>query len=130
MTKLYNQSSEREKRRSLRNNMPLAEQIIWARLRGRQIEDCKFRRQYSIAAFVIDFYAPEIKLAIELDGDSHTQDGMPDYDLKRQAFLESKGTTVLRFTNHQVYIELAGVLAAIGQTVRQLRGITGMDQPE
>lgn len=100
MPKLYNQSSEREKRRSLRNNMPLAEQIIWARLRGRQIEGCKFRRQYSIAAFVIDFYAPEIKLAIELDGDSHTQDGMPDYDLKRQAFLESKGTTVLRFTNH------------------------------
>ena len=59
MTELYNKTSEREKRRLLRNNMPPAEQIVWERLRNRQVEGCKFRRQYSIDVFVVDFYATE-----------------------------------------------------------------------
>jgi very-short-patch-repair endonuclease len=64
MTKLYNKTSEKDKRQSLRNNMLLAEQLIWARLKGKQINNCKFRRQYSVGAFVIDFYTVESKLAI------------------------------------------------------------------
>jgi very-short-patch-repair endonuclease len=84
MTELYNKTSEKEKRRSLRNNMPPAEKIVWEKLRNRQIEGCKFRRQYSIDRFVIDFYAPELKLAIEIDGDSHFQDGAQVYDYCRQ----------------------------------------------
>ncbi len=92
MTELYNKTSEREKRRSLRNNMPPAEKIVWERLRNRQVEGCKFRRQYSIDVFVVDFYATELKLAIEIDGDSHFQDGAQVYDYERQSFLESTGS--------------------------------------
>ncbi|MDZ7968553.1 MAG: endonuclease domain-containing protein [Nostoc sp. DedSLP03] len=124
MTELYNKTSEKEKRRSLRNNMPSAEKIVWERLKNRQIDGCKFRRQYSIDVFVVDFYCPELKLAIEIDGDSHFQEGAQVYDYERQCFLESKGTYFLRFTNQQVYQELEGAIAMIAQTVCQLRKIT------
>ena len=122
MTRLFNRSSERDKRRSLRSNMPLAEKLLWGRLRGKQVEGCKFRRQYSIGAFVVDFYAPELKLAIELDGDSHAGADAQMYDAERQAFLESKGVRVVRFTNQQVYEALAGVVDAIALVVREMRG--------
>lgn len=121
MTELYNRSSEKIKRQSLRNNMPPTEKILWEKLRRRQIEGCKFRRQYSIGAFVVDFYAPELKLAIELDGESHFVDGAQTYDQERDAFLVSKGTRMMRFTNDQVYEELDGVLLAIAQKIRELR---------
>ena len=121
MTELYNKTSEREKRRSLRNNMPQAEKVIWAKLRNRQIEECKFRRQYSVAAFVMDFYAPELKLGIEIDGESHFREGAQQYDYERQVFLESKEIHFLRFTNQEVYENIEGVLEAIAQVIRQLR---------
>jgi very-short-patch-repair endonuclease len=121
MTELYNKPSEKEKRRLLRNNMPLAEMIVWEKLKGRQVEGCKFRKQYSISAFVIDFYAPELRLAIELDGDSHFRDGAPAYDYERQMFLESKGTQFLRFTNQQVYEDLEVVLKMIAQKICWMR---------
>ena len=65
--------------------MPPAEQLVWARLKGKQVENCKFRRQYSVGAFVVDFYAVEIKLAIEIDGDSHFSDGAEVADGERQS---------------------------------------------
>ena len=102
--------------------MPLAEKLLWGRLRGKQVEGCKFRRQYSIGAFVVDFYAPELKLAIELDGDSHAGADAQAYDAERQAFLESKGARVVRFTNQQVYEALESVVDAIALVVREMRG--------
>ncbi|MEH2281365.1 MAG: DUF559 domain-containing protein [Nostoc sp.] len=54
MTKLYNQTSEKQKWQILKNNMPPCEKIVWAKLRNQQIESCKFRRQYSIDRFVVD----------------------------------------------------------------------------
>jgi very-short-patch-repair endonuclease len=121
MTTLYNQSSEKFKRQALRNNMPTAERIIWDWLRCKQVEGCKFRRQYSIDVFVIDFYAPELKLAIEIDGDSHFQEGVPEYDHERQLFLESKGAKFLRFTNQEIYKNLDGVLERIREVVCLMR---------
>jgi very-short-patch-repair endonuclease len=121
MTQLYNKTTERDKRRSLRNGMPPAEKLIWARLRGRQVEGCKFRRQYSIDAFVVDFYVPELKLAIEIDGESHVGNDSQVYDFGRQVFLESKGTRFLRFTNQQVYQELDTVIEAIARMVCEMR---------
>lgn len=124
MTKLYNKSSEKDKRQTLRNNMPPAEKILWDKLRRRQLEDCKFRRQYSINAFVVDFYAPEIKLAIEVDGESHFVDGAQSYDQERDTFLKGVGTRILRFTNTQVYEALDGVLFVITQKIKELRDVS------
>ncbi len=120
MTQLYNRTSEKLKRQQLRKNMTKAEFIIWQKLKCKQIEGCKFRSQYSISQFVVDFYCTELKLAIEIDGDSHFQDGAQEYDRERQAFIESVGIRFLRFTNDEVYRNLEGVLEKITQEIWEL----------
>ena len=75
--------------------------------------NCKFRRQYGVGKFVIDFYCPAIKLAIEVDGDSHAQVGIKEYDKERQEYIESAGITFLRFTNKEVIKETEAVLEKI-----------------
>lgn len=124
MTKLYNQTSEKQKRQALRKNMPSAEKIVWAKLRNKQIEGCKFRRQYSIDKFVVDFYSPELRLAIEIDGDSHDWEGAQEYDRDRQAFLESKGTRFLRFRNQEVYQDIDAVMDKIRKVIYMFREVT------
>jgi very-short-patch-repair endonuclease len=121
MTKLFNKTTEKLKRQQLRRNITKAEAIIWQKLRCKQIENCKFRNQYSIDRFVLDFYSPEIKLAIEIEGESHFQEGAAQYDHERQIFIESTGINFLRFTNNQVYENLNGVLETIAQKIRELR---------
>ena len=120
MTQLYNRTSEKLKRQQLRKNMTRAEFIIWQKLKCKQIEGYKFRSQYSISQFVVDFYCTELKLAIEIDGDSHFQDGAQEYDRERQAFIESVGIRFLRFTNDEVYRNLEGVLEKITQEIWEL----------
>jgi very-short-patch-repair endonuclease len=73
---------------------------------------------------VVDFYLPELKLAIEIDGDSHFQPDAIEYDKERQLYLEAKGICVVRLTNEQIYQQLDDVVEAIAQTIRQLRGAT------
>jgi len=101
--------------------MTKAEKLLWEKLKSQQLENCKFRRQYSVDKFVIDFYSPEIKLAIEVDGDSHFQDGAVEYDAERQTFIESVGINFLRFTNDDVYYNLEGVIEVIAGKIQSLR---------
>ncbi len=121
MTQIYNRNSEKQKRQQLRKNRPKAEYILWQKLRNKQIENCKFRSQYSVAEFVIDFYCAELKLAIEIDGESHFIDGTQEYDRERQAFIEATGIQFIRFTNNDVYENLEGVLEIVRLKVRELR---------
>jgi very-short-patch-repair endonuclease len=121
MTKLFNKTSEKLKRRELRTNMTKAEAIVWQKLRCKQLENCKFRNQYSVDRFVLDFYSPELKLAIEIDGESHFQEGVAQYDEERQIFIESAGIKFLRFTNKDVYENLNGILETIANKIRELR---------
>ncbi|MEO8894180.1 MAG: endonuclease domain-containing protein [Coleofasciculaceae cyanobacterium] len=121
MTKLFNKTTEKSKRRQLRQNMTKAEALIWQKLRCKQIENCKFRNQYSVDRFVLDFYSPEIKLAIEIDGESHFQEGAGQYDNERQIYIESAGIKFLRVTNNQVYENMNGVLETIVHKIQELR---------
>jgi very-short-patch-repair endonuclease len=121
MTEFFNRETEREKRKELRNSMPKAEVLLWLRLKGRHMLGCKFRRQSSVGAFVVDFYSPEIKLGIELDGDSHFQEGAREYDQERQAFIESFGIKIVRFLNLDIYENLDGVLEAIEREILDRR---------
>ena len=84
MTKHYNKTTEKEKRRKLRRYSTQAEQLVWNFLRNRQLLGYKFRRQYSVDQYVTDYYCSEIKLAVELDGASHNAIEQKKYDIKRQ----------------------------------------------
>ena len=101
MTKHYNKKSEQVKRRLLRSNMTYCEKIVWLHLKKRQL-GYRFLRQYSIDQFVIDFYCPELKLAIEIDGNVHDQTDQKEYDIKRQEYLEKFGIKFVRITNDEL----------------------------
>ena len=100
-------------RRDLRNNATEAEVELWKYLRSSQLENRKFRRQHSVGAFILDFYCPAERLAVELDGAQHdTREGIED-DENRTAYLNEFGIKVLRFKNEVVFNDIDAVLAAI-----------------
>ena len=101
MTKHYNKKSEQEKRRSLRKNMTYCEKIVWLNLRKRQL-GYRFLRQYSVDHFVIDFYCPDLKLAIEVDGASHNDPEQKKYDIQRQKYLEEFNIKFVRIKDEEL----------------------------
>ena len=114
MTKLYNHKQVTPRRRKLRSPSPPAEALLWSYLKNRQIAGFKFRRQYSVGAYVVDFYCSKLKLAIEVDGPTHfASERVIEYDKQRQRFIESFGIRIFRVTNHDVYTNLAGVIELI-----------------
>ena len=115
-----NDKEQKEFRKALRNNMTPAETLLWRALKGRGAGGMKFRRQQGIGPFILDFYCPEHRLGIELDGNSH--DYKYDYDEERTEYLREQGIRILRFSNQQVFTSLEGVLAEI---VSVANGVTG-----
>ena len=82
----------------------------------------KFRRQYGIGQFIVDFYCPELRLAIELDGDSHFNNKeVLEYDKRRQEYIERVNIKFLRFTNNEVFESLEGVIQAIQEEAERLK---------
>jgi len=63
--------------------MPPAEVVLWTKIKGKQLGNYKVRRQYGVNPYILDFYCPQAKLAIEIDGDSHFNESVAIYDLKR-----------------------------------------------
>ncbi len=97
--------------RKLRNNLTLAESRLWSALRNKQLEGLRFRCQHPVGNFILDFYCPACKLAVEVDGEIHVQ--QIDYDEARTSELAKYGYKVLRFTNEQVMNNLPQVLEEI-----------------
>ena len=93
--------------------MPPAEVLLWLKLKNKGLKGYKFRRQYSIDNFIVDFYCPKLKLAIEIDGNSHYIEGANLSDNNRQSRIESYGITFLRFTNREIYENIDGTLKII-----------------
>jgi very-short-patch-repair endonuclease len=100
-------------RKRLRNNSTDAERELWKYIRKRKLEGRKFRRQFSINNFILDFYCFEEALAIELDGKRHYEIEGIRKDQERDAFLKQQGITVLRFENRRVFEEIGVVLREI-----------------
>jgi very-short-patch-repair endonuclease len=121
MTAYFNRSEQRDLRRRLRKDMPLAEVLLRSKLRSKQLLGMKFRRQYSVGPFCVDFFCAEIRLAIELDGDTHFTEEAKRYDRERQAWIESFGIRFLRFTNTDLYENLDGVLHVIALAIESTR---------
>ena len=104
--------------RELRQPQTPAEVKLWSRLRDRQLEGFKFRRQHPIDRFIIDFYCAEVKLCVEIDGDSHAE--QIEYDQARTEYLKARGYTVIRFTNREVFGQIEAVLQSIVVECRRL----------
>lgn len=86
-----------------------AESIMWLYLRNRQIYGVKFRRQFSIENYILDFYAPSHQLAIEIDGGQHYEEQGEKKDKIRTGRLNALGIRVLRFSNTEVLTNMDGI---------------------
>ena len=110
---LYNQKDLKEKRKELRSNSTSAEAVLWSMLKGKQIEGKRWRRQFSIGYYILDFYCPEIKLAVELDGNEHYTVIGKFNDERREEYLNSLGITIIRFENKDIWYSTEHVIETI-----------------
>jgi very-short-patch-repair endonuclease len=108
------------KARSLRQGQTDVEHLLWQRLRNRQILNFKFRRQFPIDPFIVDFSCLELKLIIELDGSQHFEQAQ--YDTERSFYLAQRGFKVIRFWNNDVINNIEGVLEKIYLVILEVTG--------
>lgn len=100
---INNRKELKEKRIDLRKNLTPAEAALWKMIQNSKIDGKKFRRQHSVGNYILDFYCPEERLAIELDGAYHFTSPGSDYDEERTKYLTSVFIRVLRFENKLVF---------------------------
>lgn len=117
MDKIFNKTEYTARRQTLRNNMTEPEKRLWQILRNQQM-GVKFRRQHGIGHYIVDFYCPEQKLVIEVDGNSHYTDDAQHYDTVRADFMLALGITTMRFTNHDVMTRLDVIYQQITQQLK------------
>ena len=106
-----------ERARQMRKEPTSAEALLWTRLRKKQLDGLKFRRQHIIHYFIVDFYCPTAKLAIEIDGPVH--DEQEEYDEERDKILQELGYQVVRFKNADVERNLDEVVTRIYDLCRR-----------
>lgn len=109
----FNHPILKDRRRDLRRRETDAETYLWRKLKNKALQGLKFWRQYSVGPYVLDFYCPSKRLAIELDGDQHAEEESIRYDRERTNYLESKSIRVLRFWNNEILTNREGVLKRI-----------------
>jgi very-short-patch-repair endonuclease len=102
-------SDEAALAKNLRKRSTDAERHLWKHLRTKQIEGLKFRRQEPIGSYIVDFVCFDKRVIIEADGGQHSV----ETDANRDAWLSSQGFKVLRFWNHDVLMNIEGVLEVI-----------------
>ncbi len=123
--RLHNTSDLQQDRKALRNDGTMYEASMWNVLKNRQLHGVRFRRQFSVGPYILDFYAPELKLCIELDGQGHfTEEGLR-HDHFRDKYLRSLGITVLHFENETVFRLQPTVLESIEDAIEELRRKSG-----
>jgi very-short-patch-repair endonuclease len=106
---VYNDPTVKLDRRRLRKNATDAEQKLWSILRSRQMAGLKFFRQYSVGRYILDFYCPEQRLAIEVDGGQHADVCGQEHDVHRGRYLAELNIRVIRFWNNGVLQNIEGV---------------------
>ena len=99
--------------RNLRTNMTDAEQLLWSKLRGKQLNGHQFYRQKIIGRYIADFYCPKSKLVIEVDGGQHYSVEGTAKDIMRDEYMGNAGITVLRFSDREVLGNIDTVIEKI-----------------
>lgn len=130
MKSIYNKKIFKERRRELRRNLTLSEKILWQCLNNKQVEGKKFFRQYGVEPYILDFYCPEARLAIELDGESHLPKDQKVYDVDRTRYLKGNNIAVLRFWNDEIIDDIDCILSKITSAIQnaplKVRGARGV----
>ena len=106
--------------REMRHPQTPAEANVWQYVRNRKL-GFKFRRQHPIVRFIIDFYCAELRLCIEIDGDTHVEEDQHEYDAARTEYLEMFGCSVIRFTNEDVKHNIRAVVQSIREICNELK---------
>ena len=104
--------------RNLRTNMTNAEQLIWSKIRRKQIGDLQFYRQKNISHYIVDFYCPKGKLIVEIDGGQNYEKVEMKKDQERDRYLQGLGLTVLRFSDIDVLKNIDGVIERIHEHIK------------
>ena len=113
--------TQRQRARSLRKNLTDAEQKLWHQIRGKQLSGVQFYRQRPLGPFIADFWAPSIKLVVEVDGSQHHEPEGQEQDASRDAWFKRQGISVVRYNNHQVLTETEAVVEDLLQKINSLR---------
>ncbi len=118
--KKYNNPNLKALRQKLRKDLAPQERIIWNLVRNRKIQGLKFFRQYGVGDYILDFYCPEIRFSIEIDGGQHSEAENKINDQKRTEYLNSLNIIVIRFWNNEITSNLEGVYEKIIQTINTI----------
>jgi len=106
-------SANRRLGRVMRKRLTPAEFKLWQVIRNRQLDGLRFRRQAPLGPYIVDFFCPERRLIVEVDGGHHARFHRLKADAERDEWLRSQGHTVLRFANPAVMKSLNSVCAEI-----------------
>jgi very-short-patch-repair endonuclease len=96
-----------ERARRLRRELSLPEVILWSMLRGGRLAGLRFRRQHAMGAYILDFYCPEARLGVEIDGEGHSHPDQIAHDRRRDDWLRTQGVTVMRVAADSVLDDIA-----------------------
>ncbi len=109
----------KEYRQILRRTTTPTENMLWRRLKGKQLDGLRFRQQHGYGPYVLDFYCPSLRLCIELDGNIHDEEQVRLKDEERTEFLCEQRIHVLRFRNKDVETDVDGVLNRVREYINK-----------
>ena len=104
--------------RTFRSNMTPAEELLWSKVRYKQLNNHQFYRQKVIGGYIVDFYCPKAKFVIEIDGKQHDNPEHKENDHVRDLFMLSQGLKTLRFRNEEIINNIDEVLKLIHQNMK------------
>ncbi|XLQ19783.1 MAG: endonuclease domain-containing protein [Candidatus Moraniibacteriota bacterium] len=113
-------SKNTNKARNLRKKQTPQETMMWARLRNRRFLDLKFRRQYPIGDYIVDFVCFDKKLIVEIDGWQHKEEFCGKKDDERTKYLELQGYYVVRFWNNDVNNNIDSIFLKLEEIVKNV----------
>jgi len=106
-----------ERAKELRKEQTPAEVLLWSKLRNRQFEGLKFRRQHPVGQFIVDFYCHEKTLVIEVDGGIHNEEDVKERDENREFELKNFGLKIIRITNEEIEQDIDGILEKLKKLI-------------
>ena len=124
-----NAPEQKSFRKELRHKLTPTEATLWKRLKNKGAGDLKFRRQQGVGPYILDFYCPELRIDIELDGTVHDTYAAYEYDKQRTAFLQKQDIRVIRFRNEQVWSNIDAVVEEILRVSQEIRSTSYRPHP-